>query len=72
MKSYTIEELMSAFIGVLCSTRVSEATIHGITEMMWDNKPAMDQLVAYIKENPKATEAQIIKTASTIIGVTKA
>ena len=71
MKNYTTEELMSAFIEVLCATRVSEATIHGITEMMWDNKPAMDELVAYIKQNPRATEAQITKKASTIMGISQ-
>ena len=71
MKNYTTEKLMSAFVGVLCATRVSETTIHGICAMMWDNKPAMDQLVAYIKENPEATEAEITKKASTILGISR-
>ena len=69
MNHYTTEDLMRAFVRVLYSTRISEAAIHGIGEMMWDNKPAMDELVAYIEENPKATEVQITKKASQIMGI---
>ena len=69
MKNYTTENLMRAFVRVLCSTKISEAAIQGIGEMMWGNKPAMDELVTYIEENPKATEAQITKKASQIMGI---
>lgn len=69
MKSYTTEELMRRFIGVLCATGISEFAVQGITEMMWGNKTAMDQLVIYIKENPKASEAEITKAASKAIGL---
>ena len=69
MNHYTTEDLMRAFVRVLYSTRISEAAIYGIGEMMWDNKPAMDELVAYIEENPKATEVQITKKASQIMGI---
>ena len=57
------------FIHVLCAMKLSESTICGIMAMMDGNKSAMDELVAYIKENSRATEAQITKKASQIIGI---
>ena len=66
-----MNEKMSAFVGVLCATKISEAAIHGIGEMMWGNIPAMDELVEYIDNNPEATESQIIKKASIIMGISK-
>ena len=39
--------------------------------MMWENVPAMDELVEYIDNNPEATESQIIKKASIIMGISK-
>jgi len=39
--------------------------------MMWENIPAMDELVEYIDTHAEATEAQIIKKASIIMGISK-
>ena len=39
--------------------------------MMWENIPAMDELVEYVDAHPMATESQIIKKASTITGISK-
>ena len=74
MKNYSSNEIVSEeklrlFVRVLCSMRLTEDTIHGIVAMMDGDKRSMDELVAYIKENPKATEAEITRQASTIIGV---
>ena len=66
-----MNEKMSAFIALLCATRISEDAIQGICAMMWENVPAMDELVEYIDNNPEATESQIIKKASIIMGISK-
>lgn len=69
MQNYEIEDVSKAFVRVLCSTGISETAIHGIAEMSWNNKAAMDKVVHFIEENPKATEAEITKAASQAIGL---
>ena len=64
-----MEPYEKIFIHVLCAMGLSEDTICGIMAMMDGNKEPMDELVAYIKENPEATEAEVTKAASKIIGV---
>lgn len=71
MSEEKTKRMMSDFIGVLFDADVSDDTIEGIGEMMWGNKPAIDELVDYIKNNPSATEAQITKKASIIMGISK-
>ena len=63
------EEKLRLFVKVLCSMRLTEDTIHGVVAMMGDDLQAMDELVQYIKENPGATEAEVTKAASRIMGV---
>lgn len=65
------EEKLKLFVRVLCSMRLTENTIHGIVAMLGHSKTSMDELVAYIKQNPKATEAEITKKASTILGISQ-
>ena len=74
MKNYASNETVSEeklrlFVRVLCSMRLTEDTIHGIVAMLGDNLVAMNELVQYIKENPTATEAEVTKAASQIIGI---
>ena len=57
------------FIHVLCAMKLSEDTICGIMAMMDGDKVAMDELVQYVKEHPTATEAEVTKAASTIMGI---
>jgi hypothetical protein len=47
--------------------KVSEDAICGIMAMLNGNTMAMDEVVAFIKENPQATESDIIKAASRAI-----
>ena len=70
MRNETVsEEKLRLFVRVLCSMRLTEDTIHGIVAMLGDNLAAMDELVQYIKEHPTATEAEVTKAASTILGI---
>lgn len=69
MKNYTIEDVMEKFVLILMDTGMSKTNIHGISQMIWGNLEAMDKVVDYIEENPKATESQIIKVASQAAGV---
>ena len=64
LKSYEV-----IFIRILMDMYVSEDQIHGIMAMLYGNKPAMDKVVAFIEENPEATESQIIKVASKAVGI---
>ena len=57
------------FIRILMDMHVSKDQIHGIMAMLYGNKPAMDKVVAFIEENPEATESQIIKVASKAVGI---
>ena len=65
------EEKLRLFVRVLCSMRLTEDTIHGIVAMLGDDLSAMNELVAFIKENPKATEAEVTKAASRIMGISR-
>lgn len=57
------------FIHILCAMKVNEDKICGIMAMLNGNDTAMDEVVSFIKANPKATEAQIIKATSRAIGI---
>lgn len=72
MSEYEMMHKLRLFVRVLCALRLSEDAIHGITSMVCDDLQAMDKLVAYIDENPTATESQVIQAASTIKGITRA
>ena len=65
----TMKPYEKTFIHMLCAMKVNEDTICGIMAMLNGNDIAMDEVVSFIKANPQATEAQIIKATSKEIGV---
>ena len=76
MKNYKSKEIVSeqklrAFVRVLCTLGLSEETIHGITSMVCEDLQAMNALVDYIDQNPTATEAEVTKAASRIMGASR-
>ena len=63
----TMKPYEKTFVHLLCAMKVSEDAICGIMAMLNGNTIAMDEVVAFIKENPQATESDIIKAASRAI-----
>lgn len=61
-----MKEITQAFMNVLYSMRVQKKNITAITQLLWGNIQAMDELVKFIKENPKATESEILRKATEI------
>ena len=61
-----MKEIKQAFMNVLYSMRVQKKNITAITQLLWGNIQAMDELVKFIKENPKATESEILRKATEI------
>lgn len=51
-----MKEITQAFMNVLYSMRMQKKNITAITQLLWGNIQAMDELVKFIKGNPKATE----------------
>ena len=66
MKEITLKEVTQSFMKVLMSVNVQSHNIKAITQMFWDNPPQMLELVEWIKNNPKATESEIIRKAVNI------
>lgn len=64
-----MKEITQAFMKVLMSMKVQEKNIKAITQLLWNNVQAMDELVEYIRHNTNATESEIIKKAVEIEGV---
>ena len=61
-----MKEITQASMNVLYSMRVQKKNITAITQLLWGNIQAMDELVKFIKENPKATESEILRKATEI------
>ena len=58
-----MKETTKAFMKILMSMNLPETSIKAITQMVWNKPEQMDKIVAYIKENPKATESQMLTKA---------
>ena len=43
--------------------KVQDKNIKAITQLLWENIQGMDKVIAFIKENPKSTESEILKEA---------
>ena len=67
--SEEMRELTKLFIKVLMSMGLPDTTIMVITEMFWNKVEMMDEMVAFIKTNPNATETQVITKAMEISGI---
>ena len=50
-------------MNVLIGMKVQDKNIKAITQILWENIQGMDKVIAFIKENPKATESEILKEA---------
>ena len=61
-----MKETTKAFMKILMSMNLPETSIKAITQMVWNKPEQMDKIVAYIKENPKATESQMLTKAMEI------
>ncbi len=61
-----MKEITQSFMKVLMCTNLSEENIKAITALFWMKPQHMDELVAYIKENPDATESELLKKATEI------
>ena len=61
-----MKEITQAFMKVLMSMNVQEKNIKAITELLWGNLQGMDELMKFIKENPEATESEILKKATEV------
>ena len=61
-----MKDFMEPFIAVLMHTNLSDTSVDYIAEKMWDNEVMTDQMVAFIKANPEATETQLLKEAQRI------
>jgi len=58
-----MKEITQAFMKVLMSMQIQEKNIKAITQLLWNNLQGMDEVVKFIKENPNATESDVIKEA---------
>jgi len=56
-----MKEITQAFMKVLMSMQIQEKNIKAITQLLWNNLQGMDEVVKFIKENPNATESDVIK-----------
>ena len=72
LREQQFEEHEVAFIHILLDMKITEDQILGIMAMLNGNKSAMDKVVDFIRDNPKATESQIIKAASQAVGLKSA
>ncbi len=54
---------MQHFIAVLMHTSLKDENVNFVTELMWEKREQMDQMVAFIKEHPQATQTELLKTA---------
>ena len=62
-----MKDFMEPFIAVLAHTKLSRAGVHYIAEAMWDKQEFTDRMVAFIKDNPEATESDLLKEANRIV-----
>ncbi len=58
-----MKEITQAFMGVLISASVQEENVKALVELLWENPEWMDEVVAFIKKNPMATESDIMRMA---------
>lgn len=63
-----MKEITQAFMNVLIGMKLQEKTIKAIVQMLWNQPNKMDELVKFIKANPKATDSDIIRRAVEIDG----
>lgn len=61
-----MKETTQAFMNVLIKANVQEQNVKAIVSFLWDNPVGMDEVVAFIKENPTATESDIIRKADDV------
>ncbi len=61
-----MKETAQAFMKVLINANVQEQNIKAIVNFLWDNPKGVDEVVSFIKENPTATESDIIKKADEV------
>ena len=59
-------EYVKAFIHILCAINMPEPTIHYLTELFWNRKKGMDELVEYIEKHPDTTESDLLKESGRI------
>lgn len=63
MRKPVDKAVTQAFMQILVGMRVQKNNILSITQLLMGNYQEMDKVVTYIKENPQASESDILRVA---------